>query len=369
MSDMKEALEILRVKQKFDRGYVSHLMDTDGHRVVEHKKILWFNRDVYVLEISENLATQIVNRKMVADIAHDLQRKYDDLINLPIYERGNKDIKDLSDLGLLIRTAEKIEYTYASKKDTLAFDQKVAEFSDLLDKNVIYTGGAHSPYSVQNMQITSLNEKEKAMCESLNGNNKQQGLVNSQKTVQAVKGNVNLIANDLDLNASAQKKLNQIILMSNNIPVTKYLDIISKNIDKNEFITDKYVYIKDRAFTDYTLSKKQSENSQKTDSVSLQLIDSEPLTVGLPYSDAENLQINNLSQKDVYLTYETIRNYFSEPRQSFKEEMHFSFDKSDNLTAVEITKTQSQNDKPKSSVKTYNAEQIENMLSEQGMEA
>jgi hypothetical protein len=174
MNKMQEALKFLKTKKKYGSKYVSNLMDSDSKQVVEHKRVLLFKRKVKNVEITKELADQIVNRKKVWDITKDLENYYNrfknnkDRVARGAYREidSEKDY-NISSVKALMQAGQKAENVYLSKQDNKEFDTSVEKLAKLLKQKVVYKQEDVGLDTIESFKVEKLSEEDKLVCEDV----------------------------------------------------------------------------------------------------------------------------------------------------------------------------------------------------------
>lgn len=168
---------------------------------------------------------------------------------------------------------------------------------------------------------------------------------------------------NLNLDASAQKKIEQIVLLSKKTPVADLIELAANNTQKDVFGETELHGKDDQAFISYKLTKSAHSKHEITNEISLITEDKQYAVKGLTYFTRDTISIKNLCEKEVQLSHikETI--YFNGLNVAYTKEANFKFNKHNELEAVEVVKSSNTQSKKEQTTKTFNKKEVKELLS------
>jgi hypothetical protein len=165
----------------------------------------------------------------------------------------------------------------------------------------------------------------------------------------------------LNLNAEAEKRLHQIALVCNNIPVYETVNTVAANMDSNEF-GSKTFYDKTNSFEKYEVTKEKSTRNNTTDKIRLETESKTPLTKGLTYYNVNNTTISNLTGKQVSVIENDNRIYFSGQNILSTNEALFVFNNKNDLININLKFTMTGGKNPSCIIKSFSEQDVAKML-------
>jgi hypothetical protein len=174
--------------------------------------------------------------------------------------------------------------------------------------------------------------------------------------------NINYILDQLNLSISAKKRLSQIVLICDRIPVYETLKTIVNNIKNNEFGVKTVYGNGDNSFFEYNLLKLTAGHLSTTDLISLKTNFNNSIKTGALYNDVEDLTIKDISNKKISLTFSNERIYYAGYSNAETNKAEFKFNNNDILVNVEVETLYNNRQNKSTKTRIYQRNEIEKLL-------
>lgn len=175
------------------------------------------------------------------------------------------------------------------------------------------------------------------------------------------KGNkINTVLSNLSLDKNSHLKLEQIALISNKI--LEILEKIAQNSEKYDF--DKtYVYGNGvESFIKQKISKERYKDTDFINGINWQEEDKSYIVSGLKYYTVNEFKIENLTEKQVVITYDDNTVNYDKAHNLNSTKMMFNFNKKNALETIEVKKTSNQNLRTTVKSQVFSKDQVRKML-------